>query len=223
VWLQNYTWHEYGSLRWRETKELPPASIAIRSPYDCEAHFAKKRSTSWVGYKVHVTETCDEDTPRLITHVETTVATTNDVVVTDTIHEALDARDCLPAQHIVDRGYVEAELLVTNQEVYCIDLVGPTRDYTGWQARQAKGFAAQDFTIDWENQLAIFPAGTKSIHWMPAINNKVKPAIVAHWLAGDQPAQTRQFAFVRLHTVAALATCDAGSPAVSFPRALPHL
>jgi transposase len=39
VWLQNYTWHEEGGLRWRGTKELPPAGATIRSPYDCEAHF----------------------------------------------------------------------------------------------------------------------------------------------------------------------------------------
>jgi transposase len=177
VWLQNYTWHEEGSLRWRETKELPPAGTTIRSPYDCEAHFAKKRSTSWIGYKVHITETCDEDAPRLITHIETTPAPVHDVMVTDTVHQALKVRDCLPAEHIVDSGYVTAELLATSQEDYAVDLVGPTREDTGWQARQGEGFAARDFTIDWENQLAICPAGKKSLHWLPAINNKGKPVI----------------------------------------------
>lgn len=177
VWLQNYTWHEEGGLRWRGTRELPPAGATIRSPYDCEAHFAKKRSTSWVGYKVHITETCDEDAPRLITHIETTPAPVHDVTVTDTIHQALEDRDCLPAEHIVDSGYVTAELLATSQEDYAVDLVGPTREDTGWQARQGEGFAAQDFTIDWENQQAICPAGKKSLHWFPAINNKGKPII----------------------------------------------
>jgi len=32
----------------------------------------------WVGYKVHFTETCDEDFPHLITHVETTQASIQD-------------------------------------------------------------------------------------------------------------------------------------------------
>jgi transposase len=38
-----------------------------------------KREVTWVGYKVHLTETCDEDLPHLITHVETSVATEQDI------------------------------------------------------------------------------------------------------------------------------------------------
>ena len=45
VWLQNYTWKQDETLRWRTKGERPPASIAIRTPYDPEAHFSKKRST----------------------------------------------------------------------------------------------------------------------------------------------------------------------------------
>jgi hypothetical protein len=30
-----------------------------------------KRTLSWTGYKVQVTETCDDDAPHLITHVKT--------------------------------------------------------------------------------------------------------------------------------------------------------
>ena len=44
------------------------------SPFD-----ATKRATSWVGYKVHVTETCDDDLPHLITDVGTTIAPASDV------------------------------------------------------------------------------------------------------------------------------------------------
>jgi hypothetical protein len=32
VWIQNYTWRDEGTLRWRHTDELPPATLAIRSP-----------------------------------------------------------------------------------------------------------------------------------------------------------------------------------------------
>ncbi len=35
----------------------------------------------WIGYKVHLTESCDEDQPRLITHVETGLAGKGDVDV----------------------------------------------------------------------------------------------------------------------------------------------
>ena len=73
VWLQNYTWAENGQLRWRTAKEVPAAAQAIRTPYYRAARFSQKRSTAWVGYKVHLTETCDLDQPRLITDVDTTV------------------------------------------------------------------------------------------------------------------------------------------------------
>ncbi len=43
------------------------------SPYDLDAEASKKRSTYWIGYKVHFTETCDEDRPHLITHVVTDI------------------------------------------------------------------------------------------------------------------------------------------------------
>jgi transposase len=91
VWLQNYTWTPEGHLRWRSEEEVPPASMALRSPYDPEAHYGKKRGVSWLGYKVHFTETCDLDLPRLITHVETTPAPVQDVSVTTPIYEALEA------------------------------------------------------------------------------------------------------------------------------------
>ena len=43
-----------------------PALLAaqlINSLYDLDAHYGKKRTTLWVGYKVHFSETCDEDAP----------------------------------------------------------------------------------------------------------------------------------------------------------------
>ncbi len=171
VWLQNYTWADEGSLRWRAEKEVPPASIAIRSPYDPEAHYGKKREASWLGYKIHFTETCDLELPRLITHVETTLAPVQDVSVTTAIHDALQAKDCLPATHIVDSGYVDAHQLVTSTRDYGIDLLGPTRPDTGWQANEGNGFTSRDFIINWENQYAICPAGKTSLHWLPAFNN----------------------------------------------------
>ena len=41
----------------------------IASPYDPDARYSTKRGIAWVGYKVHLTETCDEDQPHLITQV----------------------------------------------------------------------------------------------------------------------------------------------------------
>lgn len=48
VWVQNYTWVE-GKISWRSSENIPPAARYIGSPYDVEAHYSKKRSTTWVG------------------------------------------------------------------------------------------------------------------------------------------------------------------------------
>lgn len=57
-----------------------------------------------MGYKAHLTETGDEDTLHLITHIETTRATVQDVEVVRDIHQDLEQLDCIPAQHIADMG-----------------------------------------------------------------------------------------------------------------------
>src|ERR1019366_2438513 len=55
VWAEQYI-EENGQIRWREVKEMPAPSSLISSPYDSEARYSKKRETTWVGYKVHLTE-----------------------------------------------------------------------------------------------------------------------------------------------------------------------
>jgi transposase len=163
VWLQQY----YGphDLRWRAAADLPPHAQLITSPYDVDARFATKRETSWTGYKVHLSETCDEDAPHLITNVETTPATTNDVCLTETIHTHLAAHALLPGEHLLDSGYVAAELLVTSQQDHQVDLVGPVLSDTSWQARQSDGLDISCFVIDWERQSVSCPAGHTSVRW----------------------------------------------------------
>jgi hypothetical protein len=59
VWLQQFSAVAPDEpMRWRVAKDLPPAPQLICTPYDVEARFSKKRDTSWVGYKVHLTMTC---------------------------------------------------------------------------------------------------------------------------------------------------------------------
>jgi len=79
IWLQQYyrcTVQGLEALRWRTGDEQPPAAVRITSPYDLEARYCSKRDTHWVGYKLHLTETCDPEQPDLITQVITTPATT---------------------------------------------------------------------------------------------------------------------------------------------------
>src|SRR5262249_51692712 len=74
-----------------------------------------KRSTTWIGYKVHLTETCEADQVHLITNIETTPAAAADVDRTAPIHAALAAKGLLPGDHLVDAGFVDVELLVGSQ------------------------------------------------------------------------------------------------------------
>ena len=80
---------------------------------------------SGLAIKCIWTETCDDETPHLITHVETTTATTYDGAVTETIQTALAAKGLLPEEHIVDSGYLDAELIVTSQKRHGLTLLGP--------------------------------------------------------------------------------------------------
>ena len=124
----------------------------------------------WVGYKVHLTETCEAHLPLIITHVETTSAPVSDDAMTATIHAELERKELLPAQHLVDTGYVHAKLLVESQQDYHIDLIGPTRKDYRWQATQQTGYDASHFAIDWEKQQAMCPQGHTSLSWTPAID-----------------------------------------------------
>ena len=177
VWIQNYTWTPTEILRWRTNDEIPPAGQFIGSPYDLEARYSPKRSTSWVGYKIHLTESCDPDLPHLITNVETTAAPTSDDAVLPTIHAALQARDLLPAVHLADTGFIDAELLVDSAQRYQVDLYGPVRGDYHRQAREGQGFASQDFPINWDKQCATCPAGCESISWTPAIDRRTNAVI----------------------------------------------
>ena len=42
---------------------LPPGHIRIASPYDTDARWGVKREELWLGYKLHITETCDDAPP----------------------------------------------------------------------------------------------------------------------------------------------------------------
>lgn len=173
IWIQNYYWDSQSSkLRWRDADNIPPASQFISSPYDLDAHYARKHTTQWVGYKVHVTETCDDELPHLITNIETTAGPTPDGTMTPKIHAALEHRGLLPKTHIVDTGFLDAALLVDSREEFGVDLLGPTRADYHWQAYEAKGFAAGDFDIDWRQRQACCPAGKKSISWSDAVDNR---------------------------------------------------
>jgi transposase len=165
VWVQQF--YAGDPLRWRKAEDLPPAPLLISSPYDPDARYRKKRETIWTGYKVHLTETCDADTPNIVTDVDTTPATSADCVVTAAVQDRLTARDLPPREHLVDTSYVTADHLVTSRTEHACTLLGPVQENSSWQARAGEGFGAAQFVIDWEQQQATCPQGKTSKIWKP--------------------------------------------------------
>jgi transposase len=185
VWVQNYVPAESG-VRWRTPEDgLPKASLFISSPWDLDAHLAKKHTTCWVGYKVHLTETCEDDLPNLITHVETTAAPTADGEVTPRVHRALQRQDLLPRVHLVDTGFLDAELLVASRHEFGVELLGPTRRDPRWQARDAQGFGVEHFRVDWERREAICPEGHVSSEWTPRIDVRGNDSVYIRFKPSD--------------------------------------
>ena len=205
VWLQNFyieTDHTSGGLTpspawvthvsWREADNLPPAAYRIESPYDPDAHFSQKRDAGWIGYKGHVTETCDPDQPYLVTHVATTPATQPDTVVLAEIQADLAAKALLPSEHLVDTGYTTPTGLVTSQTAHQVQLVGPVEPDSSWQARQAPGFALARFGIDWEQHTATCPQGQTSVRWGEHLKAKDRTRVDIAFAAADcQACPTR--------------------------------
>lgn len=104
AWVQNFIPLDEDRVQWREPGQLPPGSHYLNSPYDPDARYSKKRDHTWLGYKVHLTESCDDELPPLITHIHTTAATTSDNDALPAIHQALERKGLLPDTHLVDTG-----------------------------------------------------------------------------------------------------------------------
>jgi transposase len=126
---------------------------------------------------VHFTEGCDADQPHLILEVTTTPATTPDGDVMEDLHERLAEKKVLPSQHLVDKGYVDAEILAHSQQLHQIAIIGPVLPDTSWSSKEAGRFDHSHFLIDWEAKSALCPAGHKSRDWGHIPDRHGKPSL----------------------------------------------
>jgi transposase len=219
VLVQNYTRTITGGrevIKRREKEPegdgLPPGHIRIASPYDTDARWGVKRDTFWLGYKLHVTETCDDPPPcscrpgpagqepadgpghdkgcahlafpNLITHVATTDATVTDIQMTGAVHDGLAAKNLAPGRHYLDSGYLSAAVVVSALATWGIALIGPLLADTSAQARAGNGYARADFTADYDARTVTCPQGRTSASWTACAQHG-KNAIVATFSAGD--------------------------------------
>ncbi len=184
VWQVHYGRDGDGRPRWRPAAELPPVGERLQSPYDPEMHYSTKRQMEWSGYKVHVTETCDEDAAHLVTHVKACPAMEQDMTSTAEIHERLAAKGLLPAEHFVDSAYIDAGLLVSSQRDHGVSLEGPVWGVANQYAR-GPGFGQRDFAIDWDGERVTCPRGKTSVTWRAGRGDADAPRIQAMFSRTD--------------------------------------
>ena len=163
----------------------PPATAPVESPYDPEARFRTRSGTSWVGYVVHLSESCEDDGAHLITHALTTVATVHEARCTEAIHRALLDKGLVPGEHLVDAAYVDAELLVRGREELGIDLVGPPRPNPSWQGKVEGGHTLDRFEVDWDARRVRCPQGKLSSAWSPQVDHAGAPYVSVMFRKAD--------------------------------------
>ena len=164
IWLQQFLIQE-GKVHWRTKENVPPSALMLSSPHDPQARYSSKRNMHWIGYKVHLTETCDVERPHLITRVQTTLATEPDSNLTATIHEELKEQQLLPQEHLADTGYAAADLMLECRKEHGLDMVCPLRPDNSWQARTKGAFDISQFEMDWEHCQVTCPESKVSRYW----------------------------------------------------------
>jgi transposase len=97
--------------------------------------------------------------------VMVTDATTPDGSVVQELHEDEAAHELLPHQHLMDMGYVDAEVLGVRQRRFQVEIVGPVMPDTSWASQAADRFDHSDFHLDWQAQRVLCPAGQSSQDW----------------------------------------------------------
>lgn len=177
VWQQQYEQTRGGRLRLIDPERLAPAADRIHSPHDTDARYSTKGrphpqpDQEWVGSTCHLSESCDPDTPNLITHVHSTPATGPDVSATTATGDKLIACGLAPDQHLMDAGYPSAGNIAASAQ-RGITLIAPVIVLTGRNAKQGT-FTPADFIIDWERASAICPAGATSRSMRPDLRGLV--------------------------------------------------
>jgi len=174
-----------GGVRLRPKEEPPPATEPIESPYDRQARFRTRSGTSWTGYIVHLSEACEDDAVHLLTHAMTTPATVHEARCTAAIHQALAGKGLVPAEHLVDAAYVDAELLVRGREELGIDLVGPPRPNPSWQGKVEGGHTIDRFEVDWDARRVRCPQGKLSSAWSPQVDQAGAPYVSVMFRKAD--------------------------------------
>jgi transposase len=170
VWTQQFR-TEAGKIVYTDSKKYD-GHTRIQSPHDPEARYSRKRHFEWVGDKVQLTETEDAGYPHIITDIVATSSNRTDYEELPAIQARLEQRDCTPAEHYVDAGYMSGPNLDSSQKRQ-INLIGPLQTVTTPQDLLPDGITRAQFQIDAEHQTVTCPQGIVARHPSP-VNNSLK-------------------------------------------------
>ncbi len=121
---------------------------------DEAVRFSAKRELEWVGYKTHLSETCEPDELHLITQVTTTLAT--QATWTRWMPSLQTWRKRIAHRTFIGCG-VDAEALISAQQTLGVTLLSPIREKVSW-SKQGQGFP-------WQMQCTRAKSGARHVNF----------------------------------------------------------
>src|SRR5512139_1326043 len=157
VWVQQFERQpDSQPVKVRSSRRRGQGKDTLVSPHDPQARWSEKRGQSWLGYRLEVTETAEDDvSTQFITDIDSVAANVYDSETLKAIQTRLISRDLKPTQHYVDEGYTSGANLVHSAQ-RGIELLGPVSLDT---AGKPPGYCQSDFDVDFEAQQATCPMG----------------------------------------------------------------
>jgi transposase len=187
---------------------VPPAHLKISSPYDGDARWGAKKDLTWLGYKLHISETCQDPPacscpapagrcghdvrPNLVTGVTTTPASVTDAEMTLPVSAALAGRGLGPGRHYLDGGYAPARAVLDAARQFGVTLVTPLRTDSSRQARAGDGYDRSAFAIDYDARTATCPQGKPSTGWTPVRVEGHDKIVVRFGITNCRPCPARE-------------------------------
>lgn len=91
----------------------------------------------------------------------------------------------LPEEHLLDRGYVNIQVLIDSENNYGVEVIGPMKVNATWQAQSGNGFDVSCFSIDWENQRMTCSGGQVSQVWADSQDKAGNPRLYVRFAKAD--------------------------------------
>ena len=107
--------------------------------------------------------------------------------MTPVVHQRLAGRGLVPAEHVVDAGYVSARNILSARDEHAITLTGPVgADTTQGQRDGKEPLLPQDaFKVDWDARKVTCPQGAASISWSDQRKPSGIPIARVHFALAD--------------------------------------